>query len=188
MSVKLIAKSAQPAVTIDQAKSHSRVLHSLEDSLIELYRAAAIDHVQDYTGFQLMPATYELSLDYFPTHGIELPKPPFSGIVSITYTDEGGAVQKLSADAYYVSYEDNVPATLSFTGDLLPVYQRGHEKIKVQYTCGYASAADIPRAYIVAILLLTEHFYKNRSAVGQNNFELPYGVKALLDMKRLMNV
>lgn len=195
-ATKLIAPPTQPAVTLQQVKNHLRVLHTHEDSLIEVYRAAAIDHVQDYTGLQLGLATYELSFDADLIkherdvyHRIELAKPPFREIVSVKYTDESGVEQDYDSEGFFVFTESSeVPGVLSFKRHLLPAYLPGPESVRVRYKCGYVSTDDIPNAFVVAILLLIQHWYINRSAVGQNNYEIPFGVEALLGTKRLMSV
>lgn len=40
-------------ITITEAKQHLRVLHDLEDDLIELYLDAALGHISEYLGDDL---------------------------------------------------------------------------------------------------------------------------------------
>jgi uncharacterized phiE125 gp8 family phage protein len=76
-------------VTLQEAKDHLRVDVADDDGLITAQINAATSWVEEYTGRQLVTATYLLTLDCFPLWNatpITLPRPPAIAVTSITYT------------------------------------------------------------------------------------------------------
>jgi uncharacterized phiE125 gp8 family phage protein len=65
------------------------------------------------------------------------------------------------------------------------------QSVTINYVVGYGdSTDDVPEHFIHAIKLLTSHFYESREPVSFNNnmYELPFSVKALLDINRVYNL
>lgn len=90
-------------ITLEDVKSHLRVTHSLDDSLIDDYRRAALRHVENRTDRTIDLTTYKFYLDKV-YRTILLPKSPVHEVVSFTYMDENGD---------WTNFEDYVLDTVS---------------------------------------------------------------------------
>ena len=110
MSYRVVYGETMPAwertfPTKREAKAFAKVDVTDDDSLIDALITAARQLVETEQNRQLMPATYELTLDEFPSSSncpIELPRPPLQSVSSITYVDTAGATQTWSSDDYQV--------------------------------------------------------------------------------------
>lgn len=170
---------AEMPLTVQFAKDHSRVLHILEDNLIEQYLGAAVQHAEQYMNRSLMPTAWRLSLPSFPVF-VPLPKAPLKSVESVEYWD-GSLWAPLAASEYYV-FADSEPGSIYFTGTMPEVNTSIPYPVRINYTSGYATAADVPKPIKQAILLLADHFYNNRSQEIENRqmTSLELGAESLL--------
>jgi len=177
----ITAPTAEP-LTLQEVKEHCRVSDNADDAPLRLYAKAARQAVEEYTGRQLMPATWELALDGFPDCEIYLPKPPLTSVTSVKYYDGDGALQTLDAADYEVSTTQALGRVAPVYGVTWPDTDVGLDKVKVRYAAGYADAATVPAALKEAILLLTGDWYANRENVvsGTTVAKFPYAVEWLL--------
>jgi len=180
--VRYSAPSVEP-VTLAEAKSHLRVDHTDEDTLIGTLIQAAreqIDGAGTYLGRCLVEQTWDLKLDWFPSNDapITIPLAPLRSITLISYTDSDGAAQTLAASVYqtvgvdahaggYVleAYEQSWPATRDIP-----------EAITIRFLAGYASTgspadyrANIPQPIKQALLLMVSDMYHQRQTFGSAN-------------------
>ena len=75
MSLSVVAP-AIPAISLDEAKAHLRVDYGDEDALISWLVAAANSHAEQWTGRAFEAATWDLSLDNFPSGAVCVPLGP----------------------------------------------------------------------------------------------------------------
>lgn len=177
MTLALITAPTLPVVSLADAKLHLRVDGSDEDTLITAMVAAATQQAQHETGRALVRATWERRLDAFPAAEIRLGLPPVSSVVSIIYIDPAGATQTINPVHYVLD-----DSTDSGSGWVLPgpAYQwpetaDGANVVRVRFTAGALTAAEVPESIRAWILLQVGALYRNREAfsAGVTVQELP---------------
>lgn len=206
----------EPVVTIDQAKAWCGVTGSDDDDdlLLELMATATamFDGPDGILGRALGVQTLELRLDSFlspewrfgrdwaswgygewgrwarPSRftNIELPCPPFVSLTSITYEDQNGLDQILSAGGWNATDEGVSP---SF-GSVWPSGRITADAIRIRYQAGYTT---VPAPLQRAILMLVSHWYNHRDAVvgveaRDSSTEMPLGVSDLIFRYRRLRV
>lgn len=176
MGVKVITAATQQILTAD-LRAHCRIDGTDEDALLVGFLAAAVAHAEHYTGRSIGSQTLELALDEFPAGPIELPQGPVTSITSIKYIDESEVEQTLSSTLYTLDdYSIKcwaIPAVDTEWPDTLACANA----VKVRYVAG-----TLPAAVKSALLLTVGHLYENRESTSPTEvFELPLGVKSLLD-------
>lgn len=153
------------------------------DSEIAALVAAAVDLVEAQTGRVLLPSTWRVSLDSWPVDGvILLPMSPVSAVVSVQYLDVYGVLQTLHPDNVQIVLDGDYPAIHRAPGVSWPGLCVSPVAVQIAVQAGYANAAAIPPAIVMALRLLLAHWFTNRAAVqvGPAASELPLGVPALL--------
>lgn len=146
------------------AKQHLRVDFDDDDTLIEVYVAAAsahIDGVGAYLGRAVGRQTLEWdvgSFDAIPggctfADPAPLPYGPASSIVSITFRDSSGGDQTLAEDLY-----DLAAGGLIFNSEARPI----GESVRIRYVVGMAVT---PKPIVAAVLLMVGDLYANRETV-----------------------
>ena len=177
--ISVVTAATVDPVSLAEAKAHLRATESEDDALIVGYLMAARQHVEDYTGRQLSPVTYDFQIDGELSGEIVLPRPPLVSVASVSYVDMSGATQTLSPSLYQVD-------TGALFGRIVPAYQATYPSVRsqpnavtVRFQAGYS---QIPEPIRQAILLLVSHFYDNRQPVniGSAVSDLPFSVAALL--------
>lgn len=164
-----------------------------DDALVEGIIAATRESAEIYTGLAILNQTYKLQLDEFPdnNNAINLGMWPVNSITSITYVDEAGATQTLSAATYalegnqaparvVLAYEQEWPATRKATNVVTVTFSAG-------YTDGQSpNTYPIPKSIKQALLLSIGNFYENREATTEKAMtELPLGAMYLLTQHRI---
>lgn len=144
-----------------------------EDDLLIRILQSAIDDAEDFTGRQLLTATFKGYLDEFPPDKdyIELPFGNLQSVTSIKYKDSDGTETTLTENTDYL-VETNVDATLG--GDqvgriVLPygvswpsVELYPSNPITIEFICGWTSAVYVPSKIKQAILLMAADRYADR--------------------------
>lgn len=208
--MKLVTAPAAEPVTLTEAKSHLRVDIADDDTLIGGLITGAREHVESMTRRQLMPATWRLSLDAFPSTyarrgawyrptaegtDIILPRPSLTAITHIKYTDTNGVLQTLSTDVYAASTDEEPGRVTLKYGQEWPDTQEIANAVVITYTAGYSTGSDVaisqaavPRSLKQAILMLVSHWYENREATGNMTDEVAFAVSALCKPHECMEV
>lgn len=154
-------------VTLADVKAHLRVTTTDEDTIIGVYRSAAIAWVENYTGHLLSAAevvdNYSAWGDYLTLRHQPIAASPAP---VVEYHDTEGD---------FIEYA-GVVRDQTYPWTIVPPY--GEEfptlgdngTISVTYTAGYASG-EVPDPLNQAVLLLAGHFFVNRSAVSTDKVE-----------------
>lgn len=165
--------------------------YASDDTLLTALIQAAREYCEGYQNRALCTQTWELVLDSWPVRDyVELPKPPLQSIVSIKYKDKAGA-ESTWADTNYIvdpdSFLGRVVLADGISWPTATLYPAGG--IRIQFVAGYGLAADVPQTTRQAMLLLIGHLYENREAGAERALsEIPFGVKALLDLNRVVPI
>jgi len=196
---KKVTDSASEPVSLSDMKLHLRVDGTGEDTVIAAYQKAARIYCEEYTGRAFINQTWRMRLDDFPTSydnrfsygDIYLNRAPLSSVSSITYIDPDGVSQTLSTDIYEIDTDSEVGLIRLKYNQSYPAVRNHPQSVTVNYIIGYgATAASVPEHFIQAIKLLTGHFYEQREPVSfaNNMYEVPFTVKALLDINKVYNL
>jgi len=182
MGIKVITPAAA-VLTLEQLRRHCKIdpptsANEADDDL-EAALAAAHAYAQHHTGISIGSQTLELALDEFPEAGILLPQGPVTSITSVSYVDAAGATQTLAGSAYSLDDYSTPQWLLPAVDTDWPATYATANAVKVRYLAG---AATIDGAAAQAIRLLSGLYFDNRNAADKGQmFDVPFGVKALLD-------
>ena len=205
MGLALVLGPTEEPVSLIEAKQHCRIDSTDDDGLLAGYILAARVFVEGQIHRPIVSRLYDYTIDHsWPVDcgliSIELPSPPLLAVRSVSYVDESGVSQTLSASLYDYS-------TDKARGLLYPAYDASWPSIRcqvaaatVRFVAGYTSFTDtttsphytvagegVPDDLRQAILLLIGHWYENRESVNIGNIvnELPFTVEAILSACRV---
>lgn len=155
-------------------KTHLRVSHDSENTLIGSLRNAAIGHVERVSGVALASGQWRWTLKRF-TSRIDLPMGPATAVDAVTYLDADGAKQTY-ADARLIDGQVYPSAGGS--------WPTAYDSVVVEFTAGLESADEAPEL-LAAVMLLLGHLYLHREATTADALkEVPLGVDALIGTYR----
>lgn len=193
-----VAPAVEP-VSRAEAKLWLRVDADLteDDALIDALIAAARKKVEDFTGRQLITATWRLTLDGFPGEGrngdgcgiedgwrVYCPNPPLIAVSSIVYAEQSAGTSTTLAASDYRVDAAREPGVIEPTYDegAWPVSRDQAASVTITYTAGYGAAATaVPDGLKLAMRLAIAHWYDNRAEVvtGTIATQLPMAFEAL---------
>lgn len=190
-NMKQSSAPATEPLTTAEAKTHLVVDHSDDDTYIDTLVAAARAYVEQYTGRQLVTATWTMDLERFPGDDfIQLPFPPLQSVTSVKYYDLSNSQQTLAASKYVVA--DSTPGRLRLvSGEAWPqVYPDRAQAVEVIFVAGYGAASAVPADIKHAIKMLVGHWYENRETVtvGQTSKPVAFATDALLNPYKIKGV
>lgn len=192
----LVTPPADPPVTVDECKSHIRVTHSSDDTLIGIYRDAAVARLDGRAGLLnrcMVTQSWRQDFGCWPDDRIlRLPFPNVSA-ATLKYFDESNVEQTVGAGNYDL-YDDARGSFLKLKDayGYPAAYSDRLDRIRATLTAGYGTASSVPKALKQAILLLVGHYYENREFVaigtGIDVREIPETVAALIANYRRVGV
>jgi len=187
MTLTLITPPATEPITLTEAKSHCRVEHAADDTLITSLITAARLSAEHELQRPLITQTWQAAYEAFPLYqsGIALGKFSPIAITSITYIDQDG-VDAVLAPSAYVLDSATVP------GFVHPAYNTSWpsarefaNSVRIRFTAGYGAAADVPQCIKQWMLLMIGSMYAFREAsTDRAQARLPY-INSLLDPERV---
>jgi len=193
-------------VTLAEFKTHAGINTTGLDGALQIWIDAATQQLESETGLAVLSSSFRqyqhqhrhhhgrYEVSYNPWHHyrhikgwITLTTPNVTAINNLSYMDTTDALQTLTwADAQAAGWS-------AFLSDWAEVYREdgvypdrdSHfaERGYVEYTAGWATAADVPARVKNAIMFLATHWYRNKTAVvtGTIATELPLGWQVLVD-------
>ncbi len=137
-----------------------------EDALLTEKLQSAIDDAEDFTGRQLLTATWKAYLDEFPCRDyIELPFGNLQSVTSIKYKDTDGTETTMTVTTEYLVETNGdglgrivLPYGVSWPSDTL----YPSNPICIEFVCGWTAAALVPSKIKSAILLGAADLYNCR--------------------------
>jgi uncharacterized phiE125 gp8 family phage protein len=183
-NAQITAPGSEP-VTLAEAKAHSRIDTSADDTIITSQLLAAREYIEALIKAPLIQRSYRLRLDCFPSgNTLMLPGYPVVSVTAIRYIDNTGTQQTMSSGLYSLN-ADQSPCRVALNRSSLAwpsVYvSEGLWAVEVEYVAGYANAAAVPQALKQAMLLVFGHWYDNarETASPENLREVPHAVDTL---------
>jgi len=190
MGLILVTAPTEEPVSLADVKAHLRIDITDDDALLGTYITVARRFCERYQNRAYITQTWKLVLDDWPDDDeIELPYPPLQSVTSIVYYDTEDNDNTLATTVYMVD-ADSEPGrvTLKYNQTWPYTTLRPYNGIEITYVAGYGDATgDVPENVVHAIKLLVGHLYENREATGIRPLsEIPFTVKALLDLERIV--
>ena len=178
MALKLITAPTTYPVTLAEAKAHLRVDSTDEDTLITAMITAATETAEQITGRAIMPQTWELTLDGFPSE-FELTRVPAVSVTSLKYINESGVLTTMSTDDYVLdNYDDFGFAKVELAwGFDWPIPRDTPNAVTLRFVAGYANAAAVPESIKAWIKLTVSAMYENREAEAYSSRAVSTTVK-----------
>jgi uncharacterized phiE125 gp8 family phage protein len=178
------AKSSDLPVTLEEAKTHLRLLSSDLDEHVAGLLEAATEYCETVCGRSLrVSQTLTQKYDGWPTGAVQFDRQPVTAITSVTYRDADDATQTLASSNYRLLVSSEAASFMEFDEDFTaPTLNGRADAVTVTYTAGYASLADVPARAKHAIKLLVVHWFNHGEAVNIGNItsEVPMATAALL--------
>lgn len=169
LSPVLVTPPTDLPVSLAAAKAHLRVEHDEDDGMIEGLIAAAVSHLDGWTGALgrcLMPQVWRVDLPSFPLCGrIVLPIVPVRS-VTITYLDGSGALVGLLEDEFSLRGTRGGMEVWRAPARSWPATAEAPIALSLTLACGWQAADDVPAAIRHAILLMVGDLYRNRETTG----------------------
>lgn len=201
MGLTVTTPPNQHPVTLDEAKTHLRIDHSDEDTLLDSLIAAATVWAEESIGRTFMARTWLQTRQRFG-NWMELPRGPVSAVSSIQYIDSvlylanpgGTTVQSpdgyykvltMSASEYYTALDGPIGAVgLNLDGEWPSIASRT-DAVRITFTTGYSAVGDVPVPIRQAILVLVQYLYEHR---GSAQGDIPLAAKALLQPYKIFHL
>lgn len=155
-----VQPDAEP-ITLDEAKAHCRIENALDNLYLSSLIMTARQSAEQYTRMSFLPQTRLMTLNQWQQIN-HLPWGPTSAIVSIQYLDSNALEQTLNPSLYKLHRSDDFDFFTVAPGKRLPDMGGFENGIAVEYQCGFADAASVPKAIKQAMLLHIGDLYENR--------------------------
>ena len=183
--LSLVTPAATEPVTLDEVRRQLALGdNTTHDAMLLTYIAAARDYVERYTNRQLVTATWDLQIDWFPL-GLEpiyLPRGPLQSVTSITYLAAADGASTTWSSANYRVLTSTDP------GKIVPAFSVAYPAsrwiagaVTIRFVAGYGAASAVPAQLKQAILLLVTNLFESR---GGEMFDSD-AVKFLLESYRM---
>lgn len=181
MDVTVIAPATQTSITKELVKDSKRIVHDLEDDLIDFWIKVADAYVETATNTSLMRQTRRMNISrVLPV--VQIPYPPLHQITTFKYTIDGKTEVTV----------DPALDTKSRTVFMLPTYtvnaitKEWGGSMTIEYEAGYDDPNKVPVQLRQASLLLATHYLSSREAAYLDpkailiERKIAYGVDQLL--------
>jgi uncharacterized phiE125 gp8 family phage protein len=170
-TLTVVTPPATPLVTLADAKAMLLIDHTADDALISALIAAATVEAQGVAARSFVTQTWLLALDAWPDDGVvRLPRPPLQSVVSLIYFDADNVERTIAATDYIVIADTTPGLIVPAAGKAWPTDLRAVAPIRIRYTAGYGTAADVAvsaQGEIVQLVkLLIAVDYESREALS----------------------
>lgn len=157
------------ALDLDEVKAHCRVEIDDDDDALEALIAAATDYVECDGSRTVVSTTFDLPVCGWWPGELAIPRPPLQSVTTVKYYDAAGTLATLTAGNYQVRTPWKQPGSIVWTPSYtLPSSQSGRQwPVVIRFVAGIADPESIPKLVKQAMLLLIEHWYDERAAIGE---------------------
>lgn len=189
---RLTHQSPLNLLSLAVAKTHCRVDHSEEDSLIESMIQTAYHIVEEYTGRFLQQEDVRFLFDSFD-ESVKLYGHPHVQVSAIgdlngvRYENEVEDMTTVDGEDYIVD-EYKYPAEIHFLRIPSDVRQNAPNVLQIDCKVGHHGSADykVPEPLISAMKLIVGHLFENRQDASSFSIkQIPQGSKWLMDPFRV---
>jgi uncharacterized phiE125 gp8 family phage protein len=193
---KVISGPVKEPVSATEAKLACKVDHAVEDSLFDIWIAAARDYFETHSARTVHEKTLEVTLDRWPCCGyIVLPRAtPLISITSVIYTNSVAVPATWSSLEYIADVDSRVGRLVLGDGQEFPTAELYPANgIRIRYKAGIATTSpesEAPGFIKYPVLLLVAGMYENRESEVMDrsaiaSIALRYGVDAWIERARV---
>jgi uncharacterized phiE125 gp8 family phage protein len=183
-----IVVSNPPAVepvALSDMKNFLGVQHSEHDALITGLIVAARRHAEVFTRRAFITTSFVQYHDTFPrgsTLRIKLLRPNCKSVDRITFVGADDITQTVGFLSDTISEIASVFPPEGYTWPCAQCAPEAPNAVEIHFTAGYGDAAtDVPQGIITAIMVLVQHWYKERDNKSDDRLsQTPMAVEALL--------
>ena len=178
-----VTDSADEVITAADAKAHLRedLVSVSNDAYIDTLIRTARHAAEARTGRTLLPVTWRLTFDAFPSI-IRLEHPPVTAVTTLKYYDSDGVQQTMDADDYQVALGTEPGRIVPAYGTSWPATRWRPDAVEVVFVAGYANAAAVPLPIVHWMKLAIGEMYANRSRSNERPVVPQNFAEHLLDM------
>lgn len=173
MVAKLIRKSNETIVSLEEAKAHLRILHSNEDFYLNSLLGVITTSIENNLDKDLVDTTYSLYIYSAVTIGEEIhfPNNPIYNVTEVIIKDGETVID--SAEYSYTFTDEYIKF------NSLPA---SYSSIETVYKKGFESSEDLPTSIKQAALLMLSDLYLYRGSIiaGKSIMILEKSIDALL--------
>ncbi len=173
-SIKIATPPAVEPVTSSDVKLHTRISHTAEDELINLWIKTGRELAEGFLRRALITQVIDVMFDGFPRAPFYLPRPPLASVSKISYYGVDNIEVALynsetpvGTESWFLVDTNSQPARVDLAyGIFWPAaVLRAVNAFVVRYTAGYGAAGvNVPAAVRDAITLYCAYRYENRTA------------------------
>lgn len=175
--------TAQP-ISLEEVKEHLYIVvtDTTRDNYLSDIQDSAVDQFQSDAEYQVMEATYKLTLTDFPDDYIDIPIIPVSSITTFLYYTDSTTIDTLvqNTDFYFVA---NDRSARLYPVDSWPSAADRPDAVKITFKAGYSTQSQIPARLLHGLKFLIGHYNENRQnvVVGPNVQKIPESYNAIVD-------
>lgn len=166
MALKLITPPTIEPVSITDMANYARIDADPDSITLATMITTARVEAEKITRRQLITATWEYVLDFFPSGSqiIYLPMPRLQSVTSVKYLDSSGVEKTLVANTDYLVDADSEPARITpGMGLIWPVTYPVVNTVRIRFVSGYgATKDDVPQSIRNWIMAFAASLYENR--------------------------
>jgi uncharacterized phiE125 gp8 family phage protein len=162
----LLEGPTEPLVTTEEAQLHVRSDAAEEATYLADLVTAATGQAEAFCRRRFLTQRGRLTRDSFPDQAIALPYPPLASVEAVQYVDGDGAWQTVDAADYLLRTAETPGEVVPAYGTSWPSARSTKDAVRIDFTCGYGAAEDVPQGIKRAVLLIVGSLYANRESVA----------------------
>ena len=183
-------RTTQPTtlpVPLNDCKSYSYITTTDDDSMLQRLILEAAAFLEDRYKCSIMRSTWKLVCDgwqdprYWIGNAIQIARPPFGAVASITYLDTNGDSQTLASSQYRVATDGVYGRIVPAKNVTWPTTYEVIQDITITHTAGYASQSDVPYVVRQAVKDCVDYWYNHRGTGFDQNTIIGRGILPQLD-------
>lgn len=173
ISPQVVTEPTVEPITVAEVKTHLRITHSTEDTLLGTFITSARSQFESLTGRTIHQTTLRIAFDRFPggsDYYIELPRAsPLISVTSVVYLDKDGVSNTWGASNYIVDTLEDVGRIAPAHGIAYPSFTPYPlNAVRILYVAGIANGSPqtvADQSIRVAIQEMVGSLYLNREHV-----------------------
>ena len=186
MGLVLLEGPGEPLVSTEDAQLHVRSDAPEEATYLADLVEAATQHAERVCRRRFVSQRWQQTLDRFPDQALALPHPPLISVEVVQNLDSEDVWQTVDGSLYRVRAAETPGEIVLVPGASWPSTLAVPDAVRVDFTCGYGAAADVPQGIKRAVLQLVGTLYANRESVAPVALhEIPQGALWMLSPYRV---
>lgn len=175
--------TAQP-ISLEEVKEHLYIVvtDTTRDNYLSDIQDSVVDQFQSETEYQVMQATYKLTLPNFNFDYIDIPLIPVQSISEFLYYTDATSTDTLVQDTDYYFVKTDRTARL-YPVNSWPSAGDRPDAVQITFIAGYATQSQVPTRLLHGLKFLIGHYNENRQSVvvGPNVQVIPESYNAIVD-------